>query len=1160
MNTELQFVTYNEFVKSLNEASEADLSTGNLIAMAGTEPSKLPAGAVAQKSIQENAVLSIAPNYNKTKSGGYRVGERFMFGGRLKIVKSPIPYNTADPSSYVDDFSENEDGAVIRSEKSDVFYAVKIGANFYKCVKIGNKLWMAENLREPIGTENSDYYTPWGDAASSSKYGLGLLYKWGTVCASDGSVSSSLSALIPSQNWKVPSSDDVADLAAGVGAVADRIGLYASSSLWTIETPTDKFGFGMLPCGYYNGSSVVKNQMAFIWTSSSASSANAYDVYFQANGTVSTTDSSSKTNRAFSVRLCLDLNPDGSIPSGNGVIVRKLSSRPPRSGAYFRFVDNGIERLVAESEIIDAEQTVDVYGFVTGEFSMVAGGRVQSLKTCTVEIDLENGFDYSFTIGSGSPADGHGTYWVYVQKADGTVAYINDTSISASSNYKKLFVNLKKTSDANLTNDDIINSYITLTKSGTLKKFATTEKKDAVESSSDKTCCQEVGVLNQELAVAREAIAAAVNVRINDEAGSDSVELVSSSGGKFIFNLHKRAQGDYGKYGDFYLPGARDDFSDVQFFDQNGNRLKSSFVSKVDCDILPDTRLKIYKKVRGNSQGVVFGKNGDSIVTSSDNGVTWTAVSAFSDGNYTPLIFTSEDSLLASDSNGNIYRSEAPYSSKSLVLNLYSVYGEVLTIGSYQVDGDDDGNIYVGTYKLSYGNNKIYKSSDDGVTWDAVLEDSVYQHVHHIYVDRNVTPNAIYAGFDGDTQSGHRQGGIFKSVDAGETWVDLRDEVSDIPQATDHGVIYAADGFRLLGGESSTVNYSASIIRTEDDEHFEIVMSNGKAVFSVVAFGGLLIGCSNSSTQFKSSELLVSNDQGKTWKSVLCSSYDGTSAEDGGLNTISVVGDEAWVWSRNTSARENVNRRVVSGKFAEVIVEVPSGVTSVTAKCGYIMPDLYIQNVEKNVGNLIYAPLNENCDECAVFINGVKNVMRPGYKWTKSDSARLGNIYPAVKSAVDDFAAVIEKNSTEKFSLSIPSGGLHISMWVKWKNTGYKGQLDFIAGNGYAISMSPYYVGYFDTSFHNVALIIAQCPLDVFQKLDITIDENGACRTFVNGIQKGSGSGFDLSLLSGPYFILSNRMDNAELAIQHFSVSSTIPTDQQIRDSYFGGLNDNKSR
>lgn len=1046
-------------------------------------------------------------------------------------------------------------------QKKNSVYFVKIGSNTYRCVKVGNMLWMAENLREPIGTLNTDYFVAWNSAEDSEKYLLGNIYKWGCVCKSDGSMSDELAALIPSgSSWHVPTKDEGTALAVAIGGTGSGFKLYADSSLWTISTPTDEFGFRSLPTGYYNGSNVIKNQMSFFWTSTSASSANAYDFYFQANGTVNPADSSSKTNRAFSVRLCLALNPDGSIPSGNEVNEVRADSFPYRKlGTQFLVTVDGVKGYVPEDKVNYINEKNNVYGFDRGVFYQ-STGKIYADKYCTAVIPLQAGFDYSVAVGATSSANAfHGTDWIYAEDAAGNITETNSPTISASSGYVRIFVNLRKTDGTDITVEEVNASYITLTKKGYVRQYV--ERLDSLkdEKTSVSRIELENRILKSELEVSLDMVRSAVGARVDSAAGEDTINLISSNGGKFIFNLHKRTQGDYGKYNDFYFPNARSDFGDVQFFDQDGKRLASKFIARQGFDIVPDTRLKIYKKVRGTSGGVVFGRNGDNLVSSSDNGVTWVNVSAFSGEKYTPIFVAADNSLLASSSNGNVYRSEAPYTSKTLVLDLYSVYGENLSTGPYQVDGDSSGNIYLGTYKTSYGNNKVYKSTDNGATWSVVLEENDYQHVHNVYVDKSQTPNAVYVGFDGGGQNNEYNGGIFKSTDGGSTWVDLRQAGLDIPQTTDHGVIFAASGYRLLGGESSTIDNSASIIRTENDSDFTVQMSNGKAIFSVVEKDGILFGCANSSGNFRSSEIVISEDSGKTWRSVMCSSYDGSNIEDGGFNTASVVGDEVWIYSNNSAAHENVNRRIIDGAFAEVLVDVPAGVTSVTAKCGYVLPDLvnlYNGTVD---GDVFYAPLNENDVKNVVFVEGVKKVVDNDYGWTESDANRIGSIYPAIQSPVDKYAAIISGTPKNLYEITIPTIGVHISFWARYDRK-KNGRIELISSSDYSIFISKSRFGYYDTSAHYVSYPITQTPLDTFQKFDFTIDYNGDCRCYVNGLYKSNGSGFDLSKFSGKVAFLSNDSADYNFAVQHFSVSSVIPTDEQILNSFYSGLNDNMSR
>ena len=121
----------------------------------------------------------------------------------------------------------------------------------YKWVKIGEQIWMAENLNYETGTGSWVY-----DNSTSNAATYGRLYDWETPCD-----------VCPS-GWHLPSDDEWKQLEMAIGmsqSDADDSGwrgtdegskLKATSSWSSNGNGTDVYGYTALPggCRYYNGS------------------------------------------------------------------------------------------------------------------------------------------------------------------------------------------------------------------------------------------------------------------------------------------------------------------------------------------------------------------------------------------------------------------------------------------------------------------------------------------------------------------------------------------------------------------------------------------------------------------------------------------------------------------------------------------------------------------------------------------------------------------------------------------------------------------------------------------------------------------------------------------------------------------------------------------
>ncbi|MDR2583329.1 MAG: hypothetical protein LBC75_07610 [Fibromonadaceae bacterium] len=136
----------------------------------------------------------------------------------------------------------------------------------YKTVKIGEQVWMAQNLAYVTrGSRCSKYYD--NDVTNGDRYGL--LYDWDTA----------ISACPP--NWHLPSYEEwqtLVDFAGGKEIAGKKL---KSQSGWDnckdkTGNGTDDFGFSALPSGFALEESVHRKYLGIWWTSSLHDSNSAY--------------------------------------------------------------------------------------------------------------------------------------------------------------------------------------------------------------------------------------------------------------------------------------------------------------------------------------------------------------------------------------------------------------------------------------------------------------------------------------------------------------------------------------------------------------------------------------------------------------------------------------------------------------------------------------------------------------------------------------------------------------------------------------------------------------------------------------------------------------------------------------------------------------------
>ena len=199
-----------------------------------------------------------------------------------------------------------------------------IDNNSYKTIKIGEQVWMAENLRtkhfpdgSPIICGSSEdtirnYDTPyyfWYDNDSLSYQKVyGALYSWSAVM--NGSTVSGVQGVCP-DGWHVPSNSDVNELSDYLGGSGFAGGSMkeTGTTYWNLPNSgaTNESGFTGRPGGYrhYENSFEQESNFGYFWTSSESNTINAY-FYNLATANDNLISGSSNKRFGFSVRCVRD--------------------------------------------------------------------------------------------------------------------------------------------------------------------------------------------------------------------------------------------------------------------------------------------------------------------------------------------------------------------------------------------------------------------------------------------------------------------------------------------------------------------------------------------------------------------------------------------------------------------------------------------------------------------------------------------------------------------------------------------------------------------------------------------------------------------------------------------------------------------------------------
>lgn len=178
---------------------------------------------------------------------------------------------------YVSSFTDDRDGQV------------------YKTVKIGNQIWMAENLN--FKTDSSFCYD--NEETNCNKYGR--LYTWGAAMSA-----------CPS-GWHLPDTTEWKTLFDAVGGESTAGVILKSSSGWQNiysykkqDNGMDAFGFSALPAGrIFDGYYDIMGFIASFWSSTVNNRGDAYNVHFS-SGSDDAYQGGIGMNDGFSVRCLKD--------------------------------------------------------------------------------------------------------------------------------------------------------------------------------------------------------------------------------------------------------------------------------------------------------------------------------------------------------------------------------------------------------------------------------------------------------------------------------------------------------------------------------------------------------------------------------------------------------------------------------------------------------------------------------------------------------------------------------------------------------------------------------------------------------------------------------------------------------------------------------------
>jgi len=174
-----------------------------------------------------------------------------------------------------------------------------------------------------------------------------------------------------------------------------------------------------------------------------------------------------------------------------------------------------------------------------------------------------------------------------------------------------------------------------------------------------------------------------------------------------------------------------------------------------------------------------------------------------------------------------------------------------------------NGTCFAGIYSLADEANeaRIYRSSDDGVSWSLCYENPAARHIHDISCD--TASGVVYASY-GDNFRKWQTKGLVRTTDGGESWHEVLEE---LPQVAP---ILSIPGARFFGTDSPGV---ARIYKSTDDINAQLVLDlKDNLYFFWMRYdhrsGFIYASGVNGNKGFGFSRIFCSVDQGATWHEI----------------------------------------------------------------------------------------------------------------------------------------------------------------------------------------------------------------------------------------------------------------------------------------------------
>jgi uncharacterized repeat protein (TIGR02543 family) len=326
-------------------------------------------------------------------------------------------------------------------------------------------------------------------------------------------------------------------------------------------------------------------------------------------------------------------------------------------------------------------------------------------------------------------------------------------------------------------------------------------------------------------------------------------------------------------YGVVDLGGhSRTDFGDVRFTEADGSTLLDYWLEGYQE---VETQTTMSGSFYVANDGTVYATAGNTLYKSNDGGQNWESLVTVLASELTGVFVASNNYVYFTAYNDSVNSGLWRGTGNSHWTQVLELPPNCSVLGSGGMDDASNGDLFYGVYTFgsSAANAQIYRSTDNGATWNSVFYDPTARHIHNVQVDRS--NDCVYATAGDVSVYPWNVSYILRSTDNGDTWSQI---LSDIPQCV---AIDVTPTTRLFGSDY----LSGRIYRTTDDSSYSMVLDVGQSAICYWIRTDSLTQRTYAS--FVSDEnnptfarIYVSEDDGKTWETYLTLTaiqpYDGS--------------------------------------------------------------------------------------------------------------------------------------------------------------------------------------------------------------------------------------------------------------------------------------------